>query len=726
MVRFFERRDWLWGFLLIAFVFIAYAPVFHAGFVWDDESHLTQNPCIVGPLGLKEVWTSTRAVYYPLVLTTFWVLHKFVGLNPLPYHILNVLMHAGSAVLLWRVLRQLGVSGAWLGAALWALHPVMVQSVAWVTELKNTQSCLFYLLSASFFLNWEEQARITRVARIKSTLMFGLSLACFVLATLSKPSVVMLPVVLALCLWWRRGRIGWQDAVPLAPFLVISALASAWTIWEQKFHAAAVGPEWAQTWPERLIIAGRAIWFYLAKLFCPDPLIFIYPRWEIHPSHLMAYVPLLATGVGLILLWLLPGKASRAVFFAAAYYVISLFPVLGFFSVYFFRYAFVSDHFQYLASMGPLALAGAAITEGWSRLAIAALLGRGVAFLRLGLCSILLLLLAALTWQQTAIYHDLLSLYTDTLAKNPGSWMAHYNLGIALYDHGETDQAITHYREAIALRPNYAEAHYNLGRLLAEKGEFNDAIDHYEAALAINPADAEAHNNLGATLFEIGHVDDAIAHYNKALAIRPDYADASCNLADALLSKGDMDGAIAYYVTCVAALPNHADAQYNLASMLLRKGRIDEAIMHYEKALELLPENTDAHVNLGSALLAKGRIVDAIAQYKEALRLAPENVAAQSNLAWLLATSPEPSLRNGPEAVLLAEQASRSSGGKRPLILRILAAAYAEAGRFPEARETAQEALQAADDQGNSTLSDFLRKEIALYESGQPYHKQAR
>ena len=743
MVRFLERRDWLWGFLLIALVFIAYAPVFGAGFVWDDESHLTKNPCIVGPLGLKGIWTSTQAVYYPLVLTTFWVLHKFVGLNPLPYHILNVLMHAGSAVLLWRLLRQLGVHGAWLGAALWALHPVMVQSVAWVTELKNTQSCLFYLLSIIFFLSWEAQARVTRVVRINTTLMFALSLTCFVLATLSKPSVVMLPVVLALCIWWRRGTVGWKDGIPLAPFLLVSAFASAWTIWEQKFHASAVGPEWAQTWPERLIIAGRAIWFYLGKLVWPHPLIFIYPRWEIHSWQWMAYLPLLAATLGLIVLWALPGRAGRALFFAAAYYLVSLFPVLGFFSVYFFRYSFVSDHFQYLASMGPLALAGAAI---------ATLVGRfcetplelasdtdalqsssddiGVARRRLFLgslgCSILLLSLAFLTWQQTTAYHDLITLYTRTLAKNPGCWMAHYNLGIALHDHGETDQAITHYRQAIELRPDYAEAHYNLGRLLAEKGEFNDAINHYEATLAINPADAEAHNNIGATLFQAGRVDDAIAHYQEALAVRPDYAEASCNLADALLSKGDMDGAITHYRTCVAVLPNHTDAQYNLASALLRKGRFDEAIIHYEKALELLPGNADAHANLGSALLAKGRIAEAIGQYKEALTLSPENVAAQSNLAWLLATSPDPSLRNGPEAVLLAEQASRSSGGKRPLVLRILAAAYAEAGRFSEARATAHEALQAADDQGNSALSDFLRKEIALYESGQPYHKQAR
>ena len=727
MVRFFERRAWLWGFLLIAFVFIAYAPVFHAAFIWDDESHLTQNPCIVGPLGLKEIWTSTRAVYYPLVLTTFWALHKFVGLNPLPYHILNVLMHAGSAVLLWRVLRQLGVAGAWLGAALWALHPVMVQSVAWITELKNTQSCLFYLLSISCFLDWEEQA-CRRVRPMKSNFMFGLSLVCFVLATLSKPSVVMLPIVLALCLWWRRGRIGWKDAVPLAPFLIISVLSSAWTIWEQKFHAGAVGPDWAQSWSERLIIAGQAIWFYVAKVFWPKPLIFIYPRWDIHSSEPMAYLPLLAATVGFLVLWLLPGKAARAAFFAAAYYLVSLFPVLGFFSVYFFRYSFVSDHFQYLASMGPLALAGAAITQSFNWPAAAMSLGRGVTFLRLGLCSVLLLLLLVLTWKQTAIYHDLISLYTDTLSKNPRCWMAHYNLGIALYDHGETDQAITHYREAVALRPSYAEAHYNLGRLLVEKGEFNDAIDHYEAALAINPADAQAHNNLGATLFQQGSVDDAIAHYKKALTIRPDYAEASCNLADALIFKGDIDGAIDHYLICVAALPNHADAQYNLASALLRKGRIDEAIIHYEKALEFLPENADAHANLGSAFLARGAVRNAIAEYRKALQISPNNVAALSNLAWLLATATDSSLRNGSEAVLLAQRADSESSQtqNRPTILRILAAAYAEAGRFAEARETAQHALQSAEIQRNSALGNALRNELSLYEVGLPYHKQVR
>src|SRR5437762_642564 len=196
------EEAWVWAVLLITLVFIAYARVFTAGFIWDDESHLTQNPCIIGPLGLKEVWTSARAVYYPLVLTTFWALHKFVGLSPWPYHLLNVVMHAGSALLLWRVLRQLEVRGAWFGAALWALHPVMVQSVAWVTELKNTQSCVFYLLSIFCFLKWDAERTSDRARWWR----FGLAFLFFVMAIASKPSTVMLPVVLALCLWWRSGR----------------------------------------------------------------------------------------------------------------------------------------------------------------------------------------------------------------------------------------------------------------------------------------------------------------------------------------------------------------------------------------------------------------------------------------------------------------------------------------------------------------------------------------
>jgi protein O-mannosyl-transferase len=741
-------------FVLIGLVCVAYVQVFNAGFIWDDESHLTQNPCVVGPLGLKEVWTSARAIYYPLVLTTFWTLHKFVGLSPWPYHLLNVLLHAGSAVLLWQVLRQLNVRGAWLGAALWALHPVMVQSVAWVTELKNTQSGFFYLLSVFCFLKSDAaiQGRAVSGSLWRRTgehcsLLFALSLAFFILATLSKPSVVMLPVVLFLCIWWRVGRPHWHDVVALAPFVIISALASVWTIFEQKFHAGATGTEWAQTWPDRLIIAGRAIWFYLAKLIWPHPLIFIYPRWEIDSAQATAYLPLLAALAGLLVLWLNRAKWSRAVFFAAAYYVVSLFPVLGFFSVYFFRYSFVSDHFQYLASMGPLALAGAGIVTGCNRLApsrrlsalpsasrhlppqASGVAGSAVATTPLvGTCGVVLLLLVVMTWRQTAVYHNLVTLYTATLTRNPSCWMAHYNLGIALNEQGDTDGAISHYREAVELWPGYAEAHYNLGRLLAQKGLVDEAITHYEKALEINPSDADAHNNLGVTLSANGSTEEAIAHYRKALVIQPDYADASCNLAGALLSKDDLDGAIAYYSACLALSPNQPEAQYNLASALFRRNRMDEAIVRYQKVLELSPDNADARANLGSAYLAKDRIRDAIAEYRYVLRIAPDNVAAQSNLAWLLATAADPSLRNGLEAVLLAERAESESSrsDNHATVLRILAAAYAETGRFVDAKKTAEQAFQAAEIQGNSTLSSALRDEISLYELGLPYHKQAR
>jgi tetratricopeptide (TPR) repeat protein len=552
----------------------------------------------------------------------------------------------------------------------------------------------------------------------------------------------MLPFVIALCIWWMRGKIRWRDALILTPFALISALASGWTIWEQRFHARAVGPDWAQTFPERMIIAGKAIWFYLGKLVWPDPLIFIYPRWDLDSSKVLAYLPLLAAFALLVALWFFPAKWVRALLFAAAYYVVSLFPLLGFFTVFFFRYSFVSDHFQYLASMGPLSLAGAGIATVVGRIcetprelasdtdALQSLpnnipVSRWKVILSVSVCGSLLLSLGFLTWRQTAEYHNLLSLYTATLQQNPSCWMAHYNLGIVLSEKGEADQAIDHYKRAVDLRPDYAEAHYNLGRLLVEKGQVDDAIAHYERAAAINPTDAEAQNNLGVTLFGIGRADDAIAHYQKALGIQPGYAEASCNLASALIAKGDFDGAIAQYAVCLAAIPDQEEARYNLASALLRKGRTDEAILQYQKVLQVHPESADAHANLGSAWLAKRHVRDAMAEYTKALQISPENLAALSNLAWLLATSADPTVRNGSEAVRLAERADSASSrsDKHPTILRILAAAYAEAGQFAEAKETAQHALEAANIQGNTALADALQGELALYDLGLPYHK---
>ncbi len=568
---------WVAAAAIVLITAAAYWPVLKAGFIWDDDDHLTRNPCIIGPLGFKEIWTSIRAFYYPLVLTTFWLLHKLVALNPLPYHALNVLIHAGSALLLWRVLQLLDVRGAWLGAALWAVHPVMVQSVAWITELKNTQSCFFYLMSILFFL----KADGNETSRQRWKWCFGLSLLSFVMAITSKPSTAMLPVVLALCLWWRRRQFRWRDLAGLVPFLLISAAASAWTIWEQKFHSGALGTTWAQTWPQRLAIAGYDVWFYLAKLLWPHPLIFIYPRWKIDTRNLAVFLPLLAVVTGMLLLWWKRNGPLRSVFFGASYFLVSLFPLLGFFNVYFFSYSYVSDHFQYLASMGLAALAGAALSRS-PQIICLALLG----------------IFGLLTWHQTQIYRDPEALWYDTIAKNPRCGMAHNNLGVVLKDRGHVSEAMLEYREAIKIDPDNAGAHNNLGNALVKIGQVEEAIAEYQTGLRIEPAFAEGYDNLGNAFLQKGQLNEAIACFQKTCELKPNYAEARNDLGNALLIKGEVDQAIVHYQQALEIKPDYAEVEYNLGVALRQRGEIEQAVAHFEKALRLKPNFEEAKKQL--------------------------------------------------------------------------------------------------------------------------------
>ncbi len=664
--------------LLLLLVFLAYARAGAAGFIWDDESHLTQNPCIVGPLGLADIWTSASAVYYPLVLTTFWILHHFVGLNPLPYHILNVAFHAASALLLWRVLVQLQVRGAWLGAATWALHPVLVQSVAWITEMKNTQSAFFYLLAISCFLQSRDRKR--------NGIFYWLTIFFFVAAITSKPSTVMLPVVLALCLWWREGGIKQRDLRLFFPFVLISLLASGWTIWEQKFHSHATGAEWVQTPLQRILISADAIWFYLLKLIWPHPLIFIYPRWNIDPSRWLAWIPLVALLVAATILFIKRNAALRPVAFAFAYFVITLFPVLDFFDIYFFRYSFVSDHFQYLASMGPLALAGAGVVTAVEKVGIHRLAIQTASTLAI------LLILGALTFHQSAKYHDLITLYQATLTQNPQCWMAEYNLGLALKNQGQLDQAIAHYRRAINIWPDYVEAHYNLGGAYIEKGEIDEALAEYRRAIEIRPEEADSHNNYGSALRELKQFDQAEAEYKRALSLRPQYL----------------------------------EARLNLGSLLLQRGRTAEAITNLETARRLQPNDATTRVTLALALMKNGQTGEAAAELNRAVQLAPDKVSALNSFAWLLATASDDSVRDGKRAVQLAERANALAGNNDPTILHTLAAAYAEAGRFDEALQTARRAMKLASRADNNAVYNAIRNELPLYELGLPYHETAK
>jgi hypothetical protein len=322
------RRDWFWGLILILLVILVYTPVWRAGFIWDDDGHLTANHCIVGPLGLREIWTTGAADICPLTLTTFWVEHALWGLNPFPYHLVNVLMQGLSAVLLWLVLRDLRVQGAWLGAALWAIHPVGVESVAWISEMKNTESGLFFLLSILFFVRWLRAKELD--GRTGGGWNYALVLLFAALAMAAKSSTVILPVVLCLCAWWMEGRWHWRNLARVIPIFLIAVAASALSIWTQGLKLVILAdPRWDRNWPERLATAGDAVWFYLGKLLWPHPLITVYPRWQIDAGQWVSYLPFLALIVISSILWLKREPWSRACFFAFACFMAALLPVLG-------------------------------------------------------------------------------------------------------------------------------------------------------------------------------------------------------------------------------------------------------------------------------------------------------------------------------------------------------------------------------------------------------------
>jgi protein O-mannosyl-transferase len=642
------RDDWLWGLLLILSVILTYAPVWKAGFIWDDNTILTTNPCIVGPLGLKEIWTTSAADICPFVLTTFGLEHALWGLEPLPYHLLNVFWHGACAILLWRVLRRLRVQGAWLAAALWALHPVGVESVAWITEMKNTESALFFLLSILFFARWLRAKDLD--GRTGSFWNYALTLLFAALAMASKSSTVILPVVLCLCAWWMEGRWHWRNVARVVPFFLMAIAASALSIWTQGLQLATVtDPQWVRTWPERLATAGDAVWFYLGKLIWPHPLITIYPRWQIDAGQWGSYLALLAVIVTLSVFWLKRETWSRACFFAFSYFIVALLPALGLVDNYIFHFSLVFDHLQYLASIGPLALFGAGLTRLSDSIIPKNL------WLQSALCAGLLIVLGVKSWQRAWVYESDEKLWSDALAKNPDCWIGHNNLGNvllhkalginpndagadsspgnALLPKGQVEEPIAHFQKALELNPNYPEAHYNLGLALFVTGQVDDAVTQYQRAVEINPNYLEAHYNLGNALFQRGQLDKAVAQFQKAVEINPSYAKAHINLGNVLFQKGQTDQAIEQFQKALEINPNSFAIHYNLGNALLQKGQLDEAVAQYQEAVEINPNSFETHYNLGGAFFEKGQWDEAITQFQEVLRLRPDFSPARDNLA---------------------------------------------------------------------------------------------
>jgi len=643
---FWSRRDWVFALFLVAAVVIAYQPVWHAGFIWDDDHYVVNNPLLTAPDGLWRIWFSydSPSQYFPLIYTTFRVERALWGLSPLGYHCVNVLFHCANALLLWRLLLRLEIPGAALAAAIFALHPVQVESVAWVTELKNVQMGFFFLLSV---LAW---TRFTGPGNERAWRFYAVSLVFYALALCSKTTACTLPAALLLIVWLRGERIGGRRLLEVAPFVAMGIGMGTITVFWERYHQGTQGKMFSLGLVERVLVASRAVWFYLGKLVWPDNLIFSYPHWAVSRADPLAY----GWPLALIILagvMVFAGRfVGRGAWAALIFFVATLSPVLGFIMLYTFRYSYVADHYQYLACIGPIALFSAGI-EGLQRRYV-----RSIPLVIPGLCAVLLVSLGVLTWRQSGTYRDMETLWRTTIARNPESSMAHGNLSILLLQQGRVDEAVTEAREAVRLEPDITEVHADLGNALLVQGRVEEAIVEFREAVRISPDLAEAYYNLGNALFQNEQPNEAIAQLREAIRLNPEFA----------------------------------NAYYNLGVVHYQMGEVPKAIVNIEKALQL----------------------------------EPANLAAQAKLAWILAAAPQTAFRDGDRAVKLATQACESTGEVDPLLLRTLAAAYAQDGQFSDAVQTANKAIQLAGAQSNEIVANALRREIKLYEAGQAYRDQ--
>lgn len=508
--------------VIVLLATLAYLPAMSGKFVWDDNSWTTGIlPLLENGSGLWRMWFEPTALqqYYPLAGTTFWMDYHLWGFQPLPYHVENLSLHLLSVLFFWELLRRLKVPGAWLAAAIFAVHPVMVESVAWITERKNVLSLALYLGALLAYFRfarfWVENEKVRSGRR--DWLAYALAVGLFLGAMLAKSTAFSLPAVILLITWWKRGRVCWRDVWPTLPIFACSIGLCLQTSWLEKNHVGASGSEWALSFSERWLIAGRVFWFYLGKLIWPGNLCFIYPRWRIDIASWWQWLfPLSAVGT-LAGLFLARGRIGRGPIMAALFYVGTLFPSLGFMNAYFMRFSFVCDHWTYLSSLGIFALAGALIARAAQYLHI----GRA----RMGFCAAILCALAVLTWRQCGVYADIDTLWRDTIARNPDAWMAHYNLGFRLQLAGKTTEAREQYEQTLQIKPDCQEAENNLAWLLATLPRANGGDPVRAVALAesacqlTGKSDANCLDTLAVAYASDGRFSDAAVTGQEAITL---------------------------------------------------------------------------------------------------------------------------------------------------------------------------------------------------------------
>jgi tetratricopeptide (TPR) repeat protein len=665
--------------VLAAITFAVFGQTLTHGFIeFDDNGYVYENPVVAGGLSVKGLaWIFTHAdcnFYHPLTMLSLMGDYQLHGLHAGWYHFSNVLLHTASAILLFLILRQM-TGALWRSAfvaAVFAIHPLRVESVAWVAERKDVLSGFFFMLTLGAYARY--------VRKPNSPARYWMVAVAFVLALLSKPSVVTLPFVLLLLDCWPLHR--FEEPRKLSRLLLekmpLLALAAGACVMTVLTEGEAIASNNNIPMPSRLGNALVSYAVYLRQMVWPEGLAVPYPYpydglppWEVAlAGALLAGLSAVAWAERRTRPWLLIGWL---------WYLGMLTPMIGILQVGPFAHA---DRFTYLPQIG-IYVALTWLMAEWG----AKWQAGGVAIG--GLMTAVLVLLMVCAWKQAAYWENGETLWNHTLACTTGNNAAHLNLGHDLHKRGRLDEAISFYQKGLQTEPDNAASENNLGNVLCEKGRVDEAITHYNKALQIKPVFAEAQFNLGKALRLKGKVDEAIIQFQKVLQIKPDLV----------------------------------PARFNLGIALLQQGKADQAVTHFQRVLEINPNDASIHLNLGLCFSQLGRMDDAILQYQEALRIQPADPKIQNNLAWILATCPQASLRDGNKAVELARQANASTGGKNPIILHTLAAALAEAGRFPEAVETAQCASRLAEAQSNPRLAEQLQSEMKLYQAGSsPFH----
>jgi tetratricopeptide (TPR) repeat protein len=690
---------------LAAITFVVFGQTVGFQFInFDDNTYIYDNALVKGGLswgGVKEVFTHFEcSLYHPLTMLSLMANDQWFGLQPGGYHLTNVFFHAGSVVLLFLVLRAMA-GGTWAPAfvaAVFAIHPLRVESVAWVSERKDVLSVFFFMTTLAAYVHY--------VRKPEARGRFAIVAGSFALALLCKPTVVTLPFVLLLLDYWPLRRFENPRRVILEkiPLLALAAAACIVTMF-------AVHEDVNQSPHGSLFTRlGSALVYYvvyLKQMVWPVGLATPYPEtWPEVSMGMMALSGVLLAAISFAAWkerrrrpWLLVGWL---------WYLGMFVPMIGIQPLGSFP---VADRYTYLPQIGIY------IALAW--------LATGLRLYRFIYAGLICGIVAALTvcaWKQTGYWADNETLWAHTLKCTERNWSAQFALGMALDWDGNDDEAMIHYRKALEIKPDYAQAEAGIGNVLLRKGKVDEAIAHYQKAIQLKSDYTGVYNTLAGVFQSQSRLDDAIAGYKKALEIAPSYAEAHYGLGNVYGQMGKLDAAIGEYQQAVKLNPDYAAAQYNLAGLLLQKGEMDEAAAHFQKAVDISPKDAGIHQNFGLCLYQAGRMAEAISQYEQGLAMAPLDAGIQNNLAWILATCPDASVRDGNRAVDLASQASAAADGNNPAFLCTLAAAQAETGKFADAASTAERALHLAEAQTNSNLAGELQSQIKLYSAGQPFH----